>query len=274
MPYQDKFHWAKRVSRRDIQRLYESDAQGMLDEDLLDKVHFAIHARVCDMFEVREAQQFGRVKCRNCGIPIREPYRMGSHNKNNALKCDQCGWQVTCGEFYDSYTGGSMLPGSVLNLFEDYLARVPNAKTAPEKMLLIDWLIHQFHVNQGVARMPVGVNVIQGTTDQVRELIESLAGSPSSTQGLSSLEDWRAVYYNPVRMFKQSHSHQPGAKDCCAAWNKGQESDVGRRTDSGDFAPGTGTGGMTTLLLVEDNPDLGRLVLGRTGTRRLYRLLV
>ncbi len=222
MPYQDKFHWAKRVSRRDIQRLYESDARGMLDEELLDKVHFAIHARVGDMFEVREAQQFGRIKCRNCGAPIREPYRMGSPNKNNVLKCDQCGWQVTCGEFYDSYTGGSMLPGSVLNLFEDYLARVPNAKTAPEKMLLIDWLIHQFHVNQGVARMPVGVNVIQGTTDQVRELIESLAGSPSSTQGLSSLEEWRAVYYNPVRMFKQSHSHSQVQKIAAQLGIKGR----------------------------------------------------
>ena len=33
---QDKFHWAGRVSRRDIQRLYESDARGLLDEELLE----------------------------------------------------------------------------------------------------------------------------------------------------------------------------------------------------------------------------------------------
>ena len=221
MPHQDKFHWAKRVSRTDIQRLYESDARGMLDEDLLDKVHFAVHARVCDMFEVREAQQTGRVKCRNCGAPIPQPYQMGSHSKNNVLKCAQCGWQVTCGEFYESYTGGSMLPGSVFNLFESYLERFPKAKTAPEKMLLIDWLIHQFHINQGVARMPVGVNVIQGTTNQVRELIETLAGSPNSTQGLSSLEDWRAVYYDPVRMFKQSHSHSQVQKIAAQVGIKG-----------------------------------------------------
>ena len=71
MPDYEKFRWAKRVSRRDIQRLYESDAQGMLDEALLDQIHFAIYARVSDMFEVREAQQFGRVKCRQCGVPIR-----------------------------------------------------------------------------------------------------------------------------------------------------------------------------------------------------------
>jgi hypothetical protein len=34
MPEQEKFHRAGKVSRRDIRRLYESDAQGLLDEDL------------------------------------------------------------------------------------------------------------------------------------------------------------------------------------------------------------------------------------------------
>lgn len=207
MADQDNFHWAKRIPRRDIQCLYASDAQGRLDTELLDEIHYGIHARVCDMFEVREAQQSGRVKCRNCGTPVPQPYGMGSRNKGNLLKCSRCDWEVTCGEFYDSYTGKSLLPGSVVDLFETYLERFPKAKTASEKMLLIDWLIHQFHVNQGVARMPVGQNVIQGTTDQVCELIESLASGPNSTLGLSSLEKWRSIYYNPVRLFKQSHSH-------------------------------------------------------------------
>ncbi len=207
MPDHDKFHWAKRVSRRDIRRLYEGDARGLLDTDLLDEIHYAIHARVCDMFEVREAQQFGRVKCRNCGAPASQPYQMGSRNKNKILKCEQCGWQVTCGEYYESYTGKSMLPGSVVDIFEAYLERFPKATTPAEKMLLIDWLIHQFHVMQGVARMPVGQNIIQGTTDQVCELIESLANGSKSTPGLSSLEQWCSIYYDPVRLFKQSHSH-------------------------------------------------------------------
>lgn len=207
MPDHAKFHWAERVSRRDIQRLYESDAQGMLDEDLLDQVHFAIHARVLDMFEVREAQQTGRVRCRQCGEYLTHFFRMGSRHKPNVLKCEQCGWQTTCGEFYDSYTGRSLLPGSATELFETYLERFPKARTSPEKMLLIDWLIHQFHVMQGVARMPVGQNVIEGTTDQVRELIETLAYGSAGTPGLSSAAEWRSIYYNPVRMFKQTHSH-------------------------------------------------------------------
>jgi hypothetical protein len=202
-----KFHWAERVSRRDIQRLYTSDAQGLLDEELLDQVHYAVHARVRDMFAVREAQQFGRVKCRHCGEPISQPYRMGSGHKDTVLACAKCGWSVTCGEFYASYSGKGLLPGSVTDLFESYLERFAQATTSAQKLLLIDWLIHQFHVMQGVANMPVGKNVIQGTPDQVRELIESLASGPGSTEGLSSLESWRSLYYDPVRLFKQSHSH-------------------------------------------------------------------
>jgi hypothetical protein len=207
MPVQDKFHWAKRVSRRDIQRLYESDAKGLLDKELLNEVHYAIYVRVCDMFEVREAQQFGRVKCRQCRGPVPQPYRMGTRNKNKVLICEKCSWQVTCGEFYKSYTGKSMLPGSVTDLFENYIDRFPKAKTSSEKLLLIDWLIHQFHVMQGVAGKPVGQNVIQGTVDQVRELIETLAYGPGNTKGLMPTEEWRATYYNPVRVFKQRHSH-------------------------------------------------------------------
>lgn len=207
VPDHNKFHWARRVSRRDIQRLYESDARGMLDEDLLDDSHFVIHVRVTDMFEVREAQQTGRVKCRSCGAYVPQPYRMGSRNKGNILQCELCGWQVTCGEYYQSYTGKNLLPGSVTDLFETYLARFSKAKTAPEKMLLIGWLIHQFHVMQGVPNKPVGKNVIEGTADQVAHLIETLANGPGSTSGLASVEEWRAIYHDPVRLFKQSHSH-------------------------------------------------------------------
>lgn len=222
MTERDKFQWAKRVSRKAIQRLYESDARGLLDEDLLDEVHLAIHARVCDMFEVRDAQKLGRVKCRACGAPVPQPYRMGSPNKNNLLRCEACGWQVTCGEYYQSYTGRSLLPGSATDLFEGYLERFPGAQIPAQKMLLIDWLIHQFHVMQGIARMPVGENVIEGTAEQVRELIETLANGPGNTQGLASLEDWRTTYYNPVRMFKQRHSHSQVQKIAAQLGIKGR----------------------------------------------------
>ncbi|RPJ52431.1 MAG: hypothetical protein EHM21_00195, partial [Chloroflexi bacterium] len=179
----DPFHWARRVSRRDVQRLYESDAWGMLDEELLEKVSYAIFARISDMLEVMDAQQHGRVKCRACGALLPERFRMGTRNKANVLRCEACGWQVTCGEFYDSYTGERMLPGSVPEIFEGFMQRRPGARAPREKMLLVDWLIHEFHIHEGIPGRPVGENVIQGTAAQVSELIAGLAAGPGSTPG-------------------------------------------------------------------------------------------
>ncbi len=203
MPSLDIFHWAGKVSRRDIQRLYQSDAQGLLDEDLLEKVLYTIHARVCDMFELREAQQFGRVKCRSCGAPIPQPYWMGSRNKDNPLACVRCSWQTTCGAFFDSYTGKDLLPGSRADLFEEFLERFLAAHTPQEKMLLVDWLIHAFHVQSGVAGRLVAMNVIQGSRDQLVELLAALAASDSR---LATKQAWLAEEDNAIRRFRRKYS--------------------------------------------------------------------
>jgi len=202
MSNEDKFHWSGKVSRRDIQRLYESDARGLLDEGLLDKVLFAIHARVCDMFEVREAQQQGRVKCRGCGAAIPQRYWMGGGNKNRVLACEQCGWQTTCGEFFNSYTGKDMLPGSRTELFQEFLDRFPAAHTPQEKILLVDWLIHAFHVQSGVSSRLVAMNVIQGSRDQLRALLASLAARDG---GQAAKEAWLAEDDNPIRRFRRNY---------------------------------------------------------------------
>lgn len=203
MPDKDKFHWAGKVPRRDIQRLYDSDAQGLLDEDLLEKVMYAIHARVRDMFEVREAQQHGRVKCRGCGAPVPQPYWMGGRNKEVVLTCAQCGWQTTCGEFFNSYSGKDLLPGSRTELFQEFLEHFPTARTPQEKMLLIDWLIHAFHVQSGVSGRLVAMNVIQGSREQLRELLASLAARDG---GQAAKEAWLAEDNNPVRRFRRRYS--------------------------------------------------------------------
>jgi RNase P subunit RPR2 len=199
----NQFHWAGKVSRRDIQKLYESDANGMLDEDLLDQVMFTLHARICDMFEVREAQQTGRVKCRKCGAPIAQPYRMGSTHRNDLMQCTQCGWETTCGEFFKSYTGKDLLPGSRKELFEEFLARLPAARTPQKKMLLLDWLIHEFHVHYGIAGRLVAQNVIQGSRAQLIDLLSTLA---ARQDGQALKDAWLAEEDNPIRRFRKRYS--------------------------------------------------------------------
>jgi len=202
MTDQDKFHWAKKVSRRDIQRLYDSDAQGLLDEDLLDNVMVTIYVRIRDMFEVREAQKLGRVKCRSCGAYISQPFIMGGKFKEVGLVCDQCGWETTCGDFYNSYTGKDMLPGSRTELFQEFLERYPSACTPREKMLLLDWLIHEFHVQSGVSWRLVVMNLIQGSRDQLIELLTSLAGCENQP---STKKAWMVEENDPIRRFRKKY---------------------------------------------------------------------
>jgi hypothetical protein len=64
-----QIRWSRRVLPAKIRRLYESDAQGMLDVELLDDVGYAIYVRCRDILEVSEARQ-GRVKCKRCGHVI------------------------------------------------------------------------------------------------------------------------------------------------------------------------------------------------------------
>jgi len=202
MPDPNTFHWAVKVSRRDIKRLYDSDANGLLDEDLLDQIMFTIHARVVDMFEVREAQTFGRVTCRNCGARVVQPFYMGSRNRDVALACDQCGWQTTCREYLASYSGKDLLPGSRADLFQEFLDRFPAAHTPQEKILLLDWLIHSFHIQSGVSNRLVAMNVISGTRNQLIELLTSLA---ATGEGQPVKEEWLAEENHPIRRFRRKY---------------------------------------------------------------------
>ncbi len=202
----DPFHWAKRVRRADIRRLYESDARGLLDEDLLEKLSFQIYERISDMVEILQAQTTGVVKCRSCGWVLTDRFRMGADHKSRSLRCSQCGWLVTCGEYFDSYNGKRLLPGSVPEVFLGFLTRWPTARSVQEKMILLDWLIHEFHTCQGIPGRPVAENVIQGTAEQVSDLILELAYGQLSTPGLCSTEEWTATFDHPVRKFRRCHS--------------------------------------------------------------------
>jgi RNase P subunit RPR2 len=202
MPDQNQFQWAKKVARKDIRRLYQSDAQGILDEELLEQVLFAIRARIQDMFEVREAQQFGRVQCQSCGEYLPQPFLMGSQNKSNLLQCNKCGWQTTCGAYYDSYTGKDLLPGSRVDLFQEFLDRYPAASTPQAKMLLLDRLIHAFHVQSGVSGRLVAMNVIQGSRQELIELLTHLA---SNDPEQASKTAWLAEDNHPIRRFRKKY---------------------------------------------------------------------
>ena len=92
--------WTRRLSKGKLRRLYESDAKGLLDEDLLNDVGMTLFCRCEDILTVTEAKK-GRVKCPRCERLGVDTIVMRSRIKGNRsaeiITCDRCRWSITWG---------------------------------------------------------------------------------------------------------------------------------------------------------------------------------
>lgn len=189
--------WAPRVSRAAIKRLYESDARGLLDDALLDEVFFGFLARCRSIRTVTEAA-YGRVACPRCGQGILRQVG-GAHEKEEPLRCGGCDWQTTWGAYHGTYRGKKLYGGNAAasGVFEEFLRRAPAAGSPGEKMLLVDWIVHEAHrtirAGQEELHRPVAVNLIEGRMRELIVFLDELAYGPGSTSGLRERADeWRS----------------------------------------------------------------------------------
>lgn len=164
----NRYSWSPPVSREKIKRLYESDARGMLNSELLDDVGFTIYARCLQAREEREIMDTGKIKCHNCSSIL---------NYSSGLIACQCGYQYIYKDYRRSFRANNMPTGGAAHIFNKFIGEWPRMKSEIEKMRLIDWLIHEFHINllSGNKGRFVGINLIQGTKAQIKELILNLA---------------------------------------------------------------------------------------------------
>ena len=172
--------WAQRVAKSKIKRLYELDAKGICDEDLLDEVGYALYARCQSFIEACRATT-GEVICPVCRIVI--PHYL---DKENLLKCPGCDWQLTWGKYFATIQH-KQLSGAepVLELYKDYVNKFPKANTNQEKMFYVDNLLHGFHwsVRYGPTR-PVAINLIKGRLSDVIQFLDALSYGSGSTPGI------------------------------------------------------------------------------------------
>ena len=70
-----------------------------------------------------------------------------------------------------------MPTGAAGKTFDDYIKKWNVAKTYNEKIVLIDALLHAFHLSlvSGTTHRPVAMNFIDGTRKQVESMISHLA---------------------------------------------------------------------------------------------------
>ena len=177
MSGRDEIQWPPRVSKQKIRRLYQSDAQGLLDEELLDDVGTLLYQRCLAIFTVYEAGQ-GRVQCPRCERQGRTTIierKRPPHKHEEVISCAVCGWTITWEEYHQSYKRQQLNLGGAGDAFHAFVQGWPAARTPQAKMTAIDRLIHEFHTNLGKPTKPVAVTVISGSSHTVKQLMEDLA---------------------------------------------------------------------------------------------------
>ncbi|MCL2593865.1 MAG: hypothetical protein FWD82_10980 [Defluviitaleaceae bacterium] len=185
--------WAKKVPPYKIKRLYEQDAKGIYDDELVDDVGLSLYTRVDSMLMVTSSN-LGKAICIECRTEIPHNYQRGF-----ILECSKCGWSMTFGDFNDSYKKQTLHGYGALSELEEFYKKYPLAKTYAEKMLLIDFLIHTFHGNLSERpSRPTATNVIEGSNADVANFIFNLAYGEGSTVASDELDKWLEKYHRSI----------------------------------------------------------------------------
>jgi len=185
----ERIRWARKVSQAKIRQLYQLDALGIRDGELIDRVSEALYARCQSILLVSKAQ----FHCPRCGSLIQV---QSGRSEEERLECPAagCNWQTTHRQWHHSWQHQDLIGTRAALPFEKFIALYGEAKSPGQKMVLIDELIHAFH--QGiVAGMPhrsAANNLIEGSYHQVVALLDGLAYGEGSTPGFKeNLAEWR-----------------------------------------------------------------------------------
>lgn len=178
--------WAPRIAPGKIKRLYELDARGIRDDELIDEIGWALKAR-CESFIQAVQATRGEATCPGCRTIIYHQMR-----SEDLLTCSSCGWHATWKDYFSTIQH-KQLSGAdaVLSLFGEYVTRFPHACTPGEKMFQIDRLLHGFHYYGKTTTRPVAVNLLDGRLGEVIAFLDELSYGSGSTPGLSeNFQDW------------------------------------------------------------------------------------
>jgi hypothetical protein len=90
---------------------------------------------------------------------------------------ENCSWFTTRATYRQSIHNHYAHPGRAMAAYESFYEHYPHARTYPAKMLLIDQLIHQFHINEktGDAVKSVASRLFEGNKKAVVRFLDELS---------------------------------------------------------------------------------------------------
>jgi hypothetical protein len=179
-----ELQWARRVKPEVIRRLYTLDAKGIVDEELIDEVGYALFAR-CESIRTVTRAVYGRATCPRCKSRImRADPDWKTWAKDEPMVCS-CGWSTTWGAFQTTYQRKQLVGGNAFPAFRAFIDDWARARNSRDKMFLIDRLVHACHVDalQRWAR-PAACNLIEGRMTELIPFLDELAYGPQSSPGV------------------------------------------------------------------------------------------
>ncbi len=178
-----RIQWSPRIKMTAIARLYRLDALGLQDEDLLNEVGYGLFLRCRSILMVTDAQQ---VDCPQCGALIECAAERWS--REHPVICTGCGFKATYGQWRDSWRKQELMGGNAVPIYRGYFEAYPKAITYPEKLLLVDQLIHAFHfsMRQGRTFRPVVQQLIDGSAEKVLAFLDRLSAVDYTTGELNA----------------------------------------------------------------------------------------
>lgn len=184
----ERIRWAPKVRQIKIRQLYENDAAGMVDEELLQEVGYALLDRCQSIWLVTRRE----VECPRCGTV----FALGEEGEGwkmlpgvQTCPTEGCGWETSAEEWHQTWTNQDLLGMAARNALAIYMRDFPRAKTAQERMVCIDQLIHAFHISlrDGQLSRSFANNLIEGTHQQVVEFLDGLSALPGGVDK----SEWR-----------------------------------------------------------------------------------
>lgn len=162
------FHWPAKLDIYRLKQLYMLDAKGIQDNILVDEIGLILYVRCIYGKEDMQRMEKSIIRCHNCSQEL-----AGS---SDFRQC-RCGYQYSYKEYRRSYRKNNMPTGAASKVFEAFMTGWSLAKSYNEKMILIDTLLHEFHLSliSGAIHRPVAMNFIDGTRSQVESFINDLA---------------------------------------------------------------------------------------------------
>ena len=182
-----RIRWAPKLRPDKLVRLYEDDAAGMRDEELLDDVAWTLYFRVRDVIRVSRS----RVVCLQCTTEF--AVRWQGEDPQLTSSCPTCGWTTTAEEYHRSWEHQDL--NGHCDEFEYYVERFPHTHDPQERMILIDRLVHALHVAsaEGSVANFAARNFLDGNRPKIAALLDSLAYGSASAIDIEARERFQTA---------------------------------------------------------------------------------